>query len=87
MTPRMCDGQPGHVCPSNCTVDCHFNNAKTADLVRRANERIRRLEAGRAHLLTLADTPGDWWDTLSWYGRLGAVCGAILAVGLIVGYA
>jgi hypothetical protein len=58
-----------------------------ADLARRANERIRRLEEGRAHLLTLADTPGNWWDALPWYGRLGTVVGAVLTVGLIVGYA
>ncbi len=58
-----------------------------ADLARRANEHIRRLERrriGRAHLLTLADTPGNWWDRLKWYQRLGTVCGVILAVGLVV---
>lgn len=55
-----------------------------ANLAARANERIRRLEAGHAHLLTLSDTPGNWWDRLPWYGRLGTVCGVVLAVGLLV---
>jgi len=53
-------------------------------LARAANERIRRLEAGRAHLLTISDAPGNWWDRLKWYQRLGVVCGVIWAVGLLV---
>ncbi len=86
MTARMCDGHPNSECPSGCTDSCDFNNGTTraAEVDRRANERIRRLEAGRAHLLTLADTPGNWWDKLKWYQRLGTVCAVILAVGLVV---
>lgn len=44
-----------------------------------ANERIRRLEAGRAHLHRISDAPGNFWDKAGWFGRLCAVCGAVLA--------
>lgn len=72
--------------------------APAADLIRAANERIRRLEAGRAHLLTLADAPGNtlddfakWWGNRSMVGQVLYVCLAVaacgLTAGLLVGYA
>jgi hypothetical protein len=89
MTPRMCDGQPRHECKSGCGVDCHFNSA---ELARRANEHIRRLErleAGRAHLLAISDAPGncvdkflDWFTALPLWLQVCYLFGAVLALGL-----
>ena len=66
-------------------------------LVRAANERIRRLEAGRAHLLTLADAPGNtlddfakWWGNLSMFAQVFWVCLSVIAccfvAGVLVGF-
>lgn len=42
----------------------------SADLARRANERIRRLEEGRAHLQKLADKPPLHIRAWDWLGNL-----------------
>lgn len=72
----------GKDCPARPAM---YERPMDAKLAAAANERIRRLEAGRAHLLAISDKPGNWWDDLPWYGRLGTVCGVVLAVGLVVG--
>ena len=88
---------------SNCTrgKDCPARPAMydvSPSLARAANERIHRLEAGRAHLLTLADAPGNtlddfakWWGNRSMFGQALYVCLAVGAcfftAGLLVGYA
>jgi hypothetical protein len=38
---RPCDGQPGRMCPNDCDVDCHFNNAA---LDRVMNYPLRRVQ-------------------------------------------
>lgn len=94
---RMCDGQPTQACKSGCGVDCQFNNddltremtprQMSPKLAAAANERIRRLEAGRVHLLSISDAPLNWWDAMPWYSKLATVCGVVVVVGLLVGYA
>lgn len=58
-------------------------------LARQANEHIRkleaekRLEAGRAHLLTISDAPGNWWDKRGFFGKLATVIGGVMACWLV----
>lgn len=78
MNARPCDGQPNRECPSDCDVDCHFQNA-TLDRV--MNYPLRRVQCNEPPQPTAPaqNLPYDWFTTPAWVppvvisGALGAI--------------
>lgn len=61
----------GKDCPARpAMLEIPQPTAPAADLARRANERIRRLEAGRAHLTNLSAKPSLRIRAWDWIGNL-----------------
>ncbi|MES2950252.1 MAG: hypothetical protein V4858_17045 [Pseudomonadota bacterium] len=84
---RLCN-QQRQPCPSPylCGTGCYFNEANDSGHKVAHGKRTDYFgEAAKELYIEMYDTPGNYWDRLPWYGRLGTVCGVVLAVGLVVG--
>lgn len=77
---RPCDGQPNRECPSDCDVDCSFNNA-TLDRVMNYPLRRVQIEDFQEPVEPEHNEPWCWVDDLLdlfWLGVFLA-CAAIFA--------
>lgn len=69
---RPCDGQPNRMCPSDCDVDCDFNNAR---LDRAMNAPIRPMT--ESEFVPDAEPESNHpWDWLARFGFWWA-CGLV----------
>lgn len=77
---RPCDGQPGRMCPSDCDVDCHFNNA-TLDRV--MNYPLRRVQPDEIQQPTapVQNLPYDWFTVPAWLPRAVLYVGSFTGIG------
>lgn len=80
MSARLCDGQPGHECPSGCTGDCDFNHA-TLDRV--MNYPLRRVQVDDFPQPTAPaqNLPYDWFTVPAWLSRAVLYIGSFIGIG------
>lgn len=76
---RPCDGQPGRECPSDCDVDCNFNN-QTLDRV--MNYRLQPVAENRYPDL-IEPAPVPWYKRPPSFRTVARWC-AVLIVGIWV---
>lgn len=82
---RPCDGQPGRECPSDCDVDCNFNN-QTLDRV--MNYPLRRVQVEDfpepVEPEQASGHPWDWLDEIRTWAWLAVY---LLAAAAFIGFA
>lgn len=68
------------MCPSDCDVDCHFNNAA---LDRVMNYPLRRVQADELPQPTAPaqNLPYDWFTAPAWLPRWLLYVGAFIGIG------